>query len=211
MPKVRQHFFVTESEPLRSNWVAAFPDARLEHWSDLRLGFGDALFWLVLPYEEGAIPPLLRKWRKLAGQTPLVALSDEPRDEEGLAVLRAGVSGYCNGYASPAVLTQVAATVEEGGVWVGQSLMQQLVNVLVTHAARPPGQPGPWAAILTEREQAVAMAVASGASNKEIADRLGITERTVKAHLSAAFEKLQVRDRLQLTLLVNGLSSPPPA
>ncbi|QKV57525.1 MAG: response regulator transcription factor [Dechloromonas sp.] len=45
------------------------------------------------------------------------------------------------------------------------------------------------------------------AANKEIATRLEITERTVKAHLSAIFEKLGVRDRLQLSLRVNGVKS----
>jgi DNA-binding NarL/FixJ family response regulator len=136
----------------------------------------------------------------------LVALSDEPRDEEGVIALQAGASGYCNGYASPEVLRQVALTVGEGGVWLGQSLLQRLVRAASQQVQHPPSIPDSWKALLTEREVAVALAVATGSSNKEIADALGITERTVKAHLSAAFEKLQVRDRLQLTLLVNGLS-----
>ncbi|MCH8282968.1 MAG: helix-turn-helix transcriptional regulator, partial [Chloroflexi bacterium] len=54
--------------------------------------------------------------------------------------------------------------------------------------------------ILTERERAVALAVAEGRSNKEVARLLDITERTVKAHLGAAFRKLGVRDRMQLVL-----------
>ena len=58
--------------------------------------------------------------------------------------------------------------------------------------------------VLSEREVQVARMVAAGASNKEIASRLAITERTVKAHLAASFEKLAVRDRLQLALRVNG-------
>ena len=49
---------------------------------------------------------------------------------------------------------------------------------------------------------------ASGQSNAQIADALGITERTVKAHLSAVFEKLEVTDRLQLALRVHGISAP---
>lgn len=52
----------------------------------------------------------------------------------------------------------------------------------------------------------MAKLVAGGASNKEIAGQLSITERTVKAHLSAVFEKLGLRDRLQLSLKINGLS-----
>ncbi len=58
--------------------------------------------------------------------------------------------------------------------------------------------------ILTEREKEVTQAVITGASNKEIARQLDITERTVKAHLSAIFQKLDVRDRMHLMLVVRG-------
>ena len=56
----------------------------------------------------------------------------------------------------------------------------------------------------TTRARLMGIALATGASNKEIARSLGITERTVKAHVGAILEKLQVRDRLQLSLVVNG-------
>ncbi|MDE1941514.1 MAG: response regulator transcription factor [Betaproteobacteria bacterium] len=205
MRKILRHLFVTEEEPLRSNWREAFPSAQLAHWAGARRSTRADLFWLVLPYDESA-SALVAKWKKIAGRNMVVALSDEPRDEEGVAVLQAGASGYCNGYAAPEVLRQVAQTVEQGGVWVGQSLLQKLVSAAARQTPDSPLATGNWAQSLTEREQAVALAVASGASNKEIAARLDITERTVKAHLSATFEKLKVRDRLQLTLLVNGLS-----
>lgn len=58
---------------------------------------------------------------------------------------------------------------------------------------------------LTSRELMVAEQVAHGASNREIAEALDITERTVKAHLSAIFEKLGVRDRVQLALAMNNI------
>ena len=62
--------------------------------------------------------------------------------------------------------------------------------------------------LLTDREITVARYAASGQANAQIAEALGITERTVKAHLSAVFEKLGVSDRLQLALLVHGISAP---
>ncbi len=60
---------------------------------------------------------------------------------------------------------------------------------------------------LTGREVEVARAVARGSSNKEIARQLGITERTVKAHIGSVFQKLNARDRLHLALIVNGQRS----
>jgi DNA-binding NarL/FixJ family response regulator len=58
---------------------------------------------------------------------------------------------------------------------------------------------------LTSRETMVAERVAHGASNREIAEVLKISERTVKAHLTTSFEKLGVRDRVQLALRMNNI------
>lgn len=143
---------------------------------------------------------------------PLVVLSDEPSDEQALAAFAAGARGYCNTHAAPPVLQQVAAVVLQGGLWIGESLMQRLLGatsrIPVPEVARVE-DPLAWAAGLTERERQVALTVAQGSSNKEIARLLGITERTVKAHVGAVLEKLKVRDRLQLSLVVNGRVLPP--
>ena len=53
----------------------------------------------------------------------------------------------------------------------------------------------------------VAEQIATGATNREISERLDITERTVKAHLSSIFEKLGVRDRVQLALSMNNVTT----
>jgi two-component system nitrate/nitrite response regulator NarL len=133
---------------------------------------------------------------------PIVVLSNVPEDEHGLAALAAGAAGYCSALTLPAVLQQVARVVEHGGLWMGPQLMRRLMQGM---AARRDESPGPSLAMLSQRERQVAEAVARGATNKEIARVMDITERTVKAHLSAAFEKLGVRDRMQLSLLVNGV------
>jgi DNA-binding NarL/FixJ family response regulator len=142
---------------------------------------------------------------------PLIVMSDLPSDEEALAAFAAGARGYCNTHAAAPVLQQVAGVVLQGGLWIGESLMQRLLSstsrIPVPEAARVE-LPEQWAEGLTERERQVAETVARGASNKEIGRALGITERTVKAHVGAVLEKLQVRDRLQLSLIVNGRMPP---
>ena len=65
---------------------------------------------------------------------------------------------------------------------------------------------GLWDA-LTKREVEVAKSVAEGCSTREIAERLNISERTVKARLTSIFQKLDVRDRVQLALLMRGNAS----
>lgn len=54
--------------------------------------------------------------------------------------------------------------------------------------------------VLTPREQQIALAIADGRTNRDIASRLGITEQTVKNHLTSIFEKVGVDNRLQLGL-----------
>jgi DNA-binding NarL/FixJ family response regulator len=58
---------------------------------------------------------------------------------------------------------------------------------------------------LTAKELEVAKQVAVGATNREIAEELHMSERTVKAHLSAVFDKMAVRDRVQLALTMNNV------
>ena len=62
--------------------------------------------------------------------------------------------------------------------------------------------PAPTAAVLSARERQIASAVAEGMSNRDIARALGITEQTVKNHLTAIFAKMKVTSRLQLALAV---------
>lgn len=199
-----KHLFVAPDDTLRDSWLEAFPDASL--CARLPASPKADVIWVLLP-EEGDFVSQLIACRAAAGSTPVVAMSDLPSDPQGLAALGAGVVGYCNGHAAPSVLRQVSDTVQNGGLWIGQWLMQKLLAGVARAAAQkfPAPAPSTWASALTEREVEVAQAAATGLGNKEIANRLNITERTVKAHMGSIFDKLKLRDRMHLTLLVNGI------
>jgi DNA-binding NarL/FixJ family response regulator len=132
--------------------------------------------------------------------TPVVVVSNVPNEREALSAIVTGARGYCHAWASPEQLSEVAQVVSRGGYWVGQALMSKLINVVTR--SQPVADELPEG--LSEREAEVAREVVVGRSNKEIARVLGITERTVKAHLGAIFAKLGVRDRLQLALRLTG-------
>jgi DNA-binding NarL/FixJ family response regulator len=84
--------------------------------------------------------------------------------------------------------------------------MRQLLSRTQHAAARAPQKADTeWSGGLTQREREVAVLAANGASNQAIATDCGISERTVKAHLTAVFEKLNLTDRLQLALRVHGI------
>jgi len=145
------------------------------------------------------------EWPALVRGLRLIVASPRPNDEEGTQAIGAGACGYCHGYAPVATLAHVLEAADSGAVWMGQSLLSRLLRLVEERA--PDSGTGWESNLLTEREQVVARRAASGESNAEIADALGITERTVKAHLSSVFDKLGVADRLQLALLVHGISS----
>jgi DNA-binding NarL/FixJ family response regulator len=92
--------------------------------------------------------------------------------------------------------------VTQGGLWIGETLMDRLLAV--QHLIQVPAAAvqADWRLKLTAREAQVAELAAAGTRYKEIARELLITERTVKAHMGAILEKLALRDRLQLALLI---------
>lgn len=201
-------FLTHRAEPI-PRWLEAFADARVLHDRDAQASQLAAapVVWLHLSGDVSADVARVQAVRALAPHTPLVALSNMPEDDQGLAVLAAGAVGYCSALTLPAVLLQVAGVVEQGGLWVGPQLMRRLMGGLAAHASPAPV---PGLLLLSQREHQIAEAAAHGSSNKEIARAMGITERTVKAHLTAAYEKLGVRDRMQLSLLLHGVEDSTP-
>lgn len=148
------------------------------------------------------------RWSSLLGEVKLLVLSSRPSDDVGRQVLAAGASGYAHAYSTPATLGSILQSIATGNIWLGRSLLQRLLQDVGTRLPEPGVQ---WADALSQREQEVARFAAIGDSNAEIADRLSISERTVRAHLSAIFEKLQVSDRLMLALKVHGIGKKTPA
>ena len=126
----------------------------------------------------------------------VVCVTNKPSDEQGITLFQHGIKGYANTFSSVNRIVQLLSTVESGNVWLGASIMQSLILKIQT----PPSED--WKELLTEREVESALQVLEGLSNKEIALKLGITERTVKAHLKNVFQKLNVNDRLALVLKI---------
>ncbi|MDQ3664020.1 MAG: response regulator transcription factor, partial [Actinomycetota bacterium] len=118
----------------------------------------------------------------------LTSFSDQQRVMEALD---AGASGYVLKDTEPAdLLAAIRSTAR------GHSPLDPRVARTVLHARRGPAR----AAELTEREQEVLALVGRGLANKQIARRLGISERTVKAHLTSTFHRIGVVDRTQAAL-----------
>ncbi len=135
-----------------------------------------------------------------AGEVRLLALEGRPTFENGRRLLALGAKGYGNAWMQPVHLRSAVETVAAGNVWVYPEFVDHLLAQMGRSAPENPKLPDN----LTEREQEIVQRVLEGRSNREIAEELGITERTVKAHLGHVYEKLHVRNRLQLASLLRG-------
>jgi len=143
-------------------------------------------------------------WQPLFHGMQTVIASMRPNDAEGVQAIISGALGYCHAYAPAATLAHVLQAVAMGSVWMGASLVNRLLRQVATITPSP----ATWHhEALTERESTVALLVSQGEPNGRIAAAMGISERTVKAHLTAIFEKLGVQDRLQLALRVHGVKA----
>jgi len=199
------HLFLTGAKVPPPRWREAFPDALIGSSTVGKKPASADIVWLhagdaaTMAARVGAVRARFAGCR-------VVVLSNIPNDDEALAALGAGAQGYCNANADPEVLKEVAEVARRGGLWVGEALLSRLVGGLSRRLVERPADDanGPLAS-LSAREREIAQRVMLGESNKEIARGLDIAERTVKAHLTVVFEKLGVRDRLQLALVCTGL------
>ncbi len=145
--------------------------------------------------------------RYLSPLTNTIVLTDTPNDSEAVYALKGGAKGYCHIKISPSLLMKAINSVERGEVWVGHSVISRLIEELsFLSEVNSPNQPDVQFDLLTHRETEIANLIGIGLCNKEIAVKLNITERTVKAHLSAIFQKLKVSDRVRLALSVAEIS-----
>lgn len=192
---------------LRGHWRRAFDSHAREVMTlaeALRAPGDDAVVWVDAGHRSW-----IERLQAERPQLPLVAMSLNPNAAEAMAVFEAGVRGYCHTLAAPELLRQVAAVVSNGGLWIGPDLMSRATLAINRLQGTRPAAAA--LDLLTPRERDVALMVDQGAANKEIARQLDITLRTVKAHMTAIFDKLGVRDRLQLVLAIRGNGSKSPS
>lgn len=129
-------------------------------------------------------------------------------DEYAFAGLRAGASGFLLKNVQPAELIGAIHTVAGGEAVVAPRVTRRLIEAFVSGPTGPAGDPR--LDRLTGREREVLVEIAQGRSNAEIAVRLGLSEATVKTHVSRILPKLELRDRVQAVVLAyqTGLVAP---
>jgi DNA-binding NarL/FixJ family response regulator len=125
-------------------------------------------------------------------------------DEHAFAGLRAGASGFLLKDVPPDHLTAAIRAVAAGDAVVAPRVTRRLLDTFAPHLPAAPVAPArehPRLAELTEREHEVLLELAAGRTNAEIAERLVLSEATVKTHVGRILAKLDLRDRVQAVIL----------
>jgi DNA-binding NarL/FixJ family response regulator len=142
-------------------------------------------------------------------RTHVLIMTTFDLDEYVYAGLRAGASGFLLKDARPEELIAGIRAVAGGDSVVAPSLTRKLMDAYLQDTA-PAADTDPRLATLSEREREVLQAIGRGATNTEIAERLTLTESTVKKHVGRVLAKIGARDRIQAVIFAydNGLVQP---
>jgi DNA-binding NarL/FixJ family response regulator len=157
------------------------------------LGPDVVLLDLVLPGGGGvaAVPRLLA----LSPAPRVIVLTSFGGDEQVLAALRAGASGWLGKDVPPSELEAAIRTVHRGGSVLDPAIAGRVLAEVASPSGADPGLEQ-----LTAREREVLALLGEGLSNKDLAARLFVAEKTVKTHVSAILAKLHLTDRTQAAL-----------
>jgi DNA-binding NarL/FixJ family response regulator len=147
---------------------------------------------LVMPGGDGVAA--IRELAVAAPGARVLVLSSFADDDRVFAAMQAGAAGYLLKDVEPDALAEAIREVHRGR----PALHPDVAARLMRRAADPAG---PAAESLTRREREVLQLVVEGYANKQIARRLGITEKTVKTHVSSILAKLRVSDRTAAAVL----------
>lgn len=157
------------------------------------------LFDIDLHNDE--VTTFLPELREAAKNARVLILTNVTDAEVHRRVVQLGAMGVVLKNQTPDVLLKAMRKIHAGEVWLDRTSMGNVLHEMTKKKAPDPHDPeAPKIRSLTDREYQVIALIAEGLKNKQIAERLFISETTVTHHLSSIFSKLEVSDRLELVI-----------
>ncbi len=151
----------------------------------------------------GGVSQQVRELLALNPNANILVLGDQFEENEALELLNLGVKGLVTHSAMEQQLPRALETISAGGLWVWRRLLSRFIDTLLG-AVRQQDTALPTDVRLSQRERQIASALCKNLTNKEIANELNISERTVKFHVSNLLSKFKVQRRSDLVLLWYG-------
>jgi DNA-binding NarL/FixJ family response regulator len=160
----------------------------------------EALVYVVdtLPAQQ-ATAALVGGIRQKNPEARMVALAEEFEEAATFPLLRLGIKGLVRYADAETQLPRAVESVAGGGYWVSRALLSRFVDSML--AGTPTPQAPDLPSEISPREREVLDALLENFSNKEIGNKLNISERTVKFHVSNLLQKFSVQRRADLILL----------
>jgi DNA-binding NarL/FixJ family response regulator len=149
----------------------------------------------------------LQQLRALQPQCRVIMLLDEDKAELVVEAFRCGARGIFCRTGKSAELRKGLQAVHDGQIWANNSQLEHVVGAVM----QVPGPKFSKTTRLTKREEEVARLVAAGLSNREVSEKLGLSQHTVKNYLSRVFEELDISNRTELFLYILSQTKPPEA
>jgi len=153
---------------------------------------------LVMPELDGI--SATRQISALQQGTRVIALTSFVEDEKVIPAIQAGAASFLLKDVAPNELMDAIRAAYQGEACLHPVIMRKLMNQVAAQGVAAASPPQPATPDLTEREKEVLGLVAEGLSNREIAERLVISEKTVKTHISSLLSKLGQEDRTRLAI-----------
>ncbi len=151
-----------------------------------------------------------RRLAEAGSEARVLILTTFDLDEYVYEALRAGASGFLLKDVQPAQLVEAIRVVARGEALLAPTVTRRLLDRFAQALPASPGEPPPELSSLTERELEVLGLLAGGLSNAELAERLFLSETTVKTHVSSILRKLGLRDRVQAVVAAYQAGLAPP-
>jgi two-component system nitrate/nitrite response regulator NarL len=160
------------------------------------------LMELKLPRVDGLT--VLRSIQTRAPKTKVILFANADNREEFVEAMKLGCSGIVYKDSPASLIEKCILKVNAGEIWLDSNttaaVMRKFAAPGEAHSAVSNGKLPRERAQLSQREREIIILIAQGYKNKEIAEKMFITEQTVKNHLHNVFDKLGVSDRLELAL-----------
>ena len=171
------------------------------------------IFLVDIKLGEGMATDFLPELLASSKNTRAILLTSITDRDELCRAVSAGARGLVYKDEAPEVLIRAIQKVHSGDVWLPRALMASaLSELLAGHNARPaPNGEAEKIASLTRREREIVALIASGVNRKKVAERLFVSEATVRNHLTSILKKLDLANQFELVFYAQrrGLSRPP--
>lgn len=195
----------TKNETLQNSWQEAIKDEmpqvalnENEIWAFFDQNKDSALLFLDIDYTND-IKNFIKNLREYNKFVKIFILTQKPSFTEGRELLDMQIQGYANAYMQEVHFKDAVFAIKNGDIWLYPEFIQSMIKIMTqTNPAKEINK----LQELSTREKEIANLIGQGLTNQEIAQLCGITPRTVKAHTSAIYSKLGVKDRISLVLLL---------